>query len=389
MLRPQVHLCLVYDTVTANITPALDPAFAPAEVIFMHGPEHKDHADALAAVLQPAGIVISYWPIADILDTEHIRDRTLELIMERETADLALNASGGTRPMSIGAYEVFLEFAKPVFYVHPENDHVTWIHDRSLASFDLADRIKLGAFFRAHGAVLESHGGRQAISAPLRQLSAELVAHAERLARPLSTLNWLAHQAQDTLVSPPLQRQQLAWPELTALIDRFAREKVLETAGRRLRFADEAARFFVNGGWLEIHTYAAVYGLRKNVSTIQDVGRSLEIVRQGSGKAVKNELDVAFIADNRLYILECKTKRYESGHYEDKARTYDTPGADTLYKLDTLKSILGGIRSRVMLVSYHPLSKWDMQRAKDLDVTVCTAGALPRLDDIIKRWLGR
>lgn len=30
-MRPAVHLCLVWDTATANVTPALDPQFGPGE----------------------------------------------------------------------------------------------------------------------------------------------------------------------------------------------------------------------------------------------------------------------------------------------------------------------------------------------------------------------
>jgi len=383
-LRPAVHVCLVRDTAAANITPALDPTFKPDEVILVHSPARCDQAESLRGVLQPAGITVSTWVIDDEYTIEHIRDRILELVLTREDADLALNASGGTRPMSIGAYEIFHELERPVFFVNPHNDHVTWLHRRDEPSFDLANQIKLPAFLSAHGAHLESMGARSAVSARLRQLTTELVAQAEVLARPLATLNWLAQKAERELVSPALSDSQRRWPELNALLARLAAENVLELRGGRLHFASEDDRFFVNGGWLEVHVFGAVYGLSRAETGVQDVGRSVEVIRQGSGKPVKNELDVAFLANNRLYIVECKTKRF---HQHDDSAALDTPGADTLYKLDTLKTILGGARAEVMLVSYHPLSRWDRQRAQDLGIELCSARELPRLQETLRRWL--
>ena len=386
--QPHCHVCLVHDTAAANITPALDPDFRPAEVILLHSVEHNDRVEALSSVLKPAGIVVSSWLLDNNYDIEHIRDRVLELILAREDSALVLNASGGTRPMSIGAYEIFHEFGKPVFYVDSRNDHVTWLHSRDLPSFDLANQIKLPAFLQAHGAKVLSLGPRSGVPARLRVLTEELVSRAATLAKPLATLNWLARQAERELVSPPLSSKQLRWRELNALLERLAAENVLEVRGARLHFTSEDNRFFVNGGWLEAHVFGAIFGLARAEIGVQDVGRSVEVVRQGSGQPVKNELDVAFLANNRLYIIECKTKRFHA-HGQDNAADLDTPGADTLYKLDTLKNILGGANAEVMLASYHPLSRWDRQRAQDLGIRLCSAQELPRLREAVQNWLKR
>ncbi|MFO1351092.1 MAG: DUF1887 family CARF protein [Gammaproteobacteria bacterium] len=388
MYIPATHLCLVHDAVIANLTPALDPNFKPGEVILLHGPGAEAQVGAVEATLQTAGIAALRWPVRDGWDIDHLRERVLELLASREQSDIALNASGGTRAMSIAAYEIFYELGKPVFYVHPETDHVTWIHRRDLPAFDLADRIKLGAFFQAHGALLESQGERDGVSARLRKLTAELIELADTLARPLAALNWLARQAEGTLRSPALSEAQRHWPELNALIARFGAEDLCLLERGQLVFADEAARFFVNGGWLEAHTYGVIYGLRAELPKIQDLGRGLAIARGGDSGPVRNELDVAFLCDNRLYIIECKTKRYGAEQDVGMIQGADTPGADTLYKLEVLKDLLGGAPTRAMLVSYHELSRWDSQRARDLGVALCTGKDLPRLAERVRRWIG-
>jgi ribosomal protein L12E/L44/L45/RPP1/RPP2 len=185
MLKPTIHLCLVHNTATANVTPALDPDFRPQEVILLHSADQEYRAHCLESVLKPTGIKVSRWSIQDTREVEHIRDRVLELMIEREHEDIALNATGGTRPMSIAAYEIFKEFGKPIFYVHPETDYVSWMHQRDLPSFNVADRIKLPAFLQAHGAEVGNQGERRGVPENLRRLTQELINHAESLAKPL------------------------------------------------------------------------------------------------------------------------------------------------------------------------------------------------------------
>lgn len=384
---PHTHVCLVYNTAISNITPALDTQFKPKQVILVHGIAQQAEAEHLAAVLIPSGIQIQYWPLQDIRHIGHIREQLLSLLAEWEHVDLALNASGGTRPMLMAAYELFQEFAKPVFYVHPETDELTWLHRRDWPGFNVANQIKLPAYLQAYGATVTEQGSRQGVPAQLRALTEVLVQHVQRLAPSLAALNWLAQQAEDSLTSPPLSDRQLRWDELTALIGAFAEQGVLRIEHNRLHFPDEAARFFVNGGWLEAHTYGVLYHLRSTLKDIQDLGRSVAVSRQQHGLAVRNELDVAFLANNRLYIVECKTKRFST--HTASTQAMDTPSAEVLYKLDTLKTVLGGMRSEVMLVSYHDISRWERQRAADLGIEICDAGHLSQLSQQLERWITR
>ncbi len=387
MLQPKTHVCLVYNTSISNVTPALDPKLKPERVLLVHGTQQKAVAEDLASVLTPTGVQVTFWPLDDTRNVSYIRDQLLNLLAEYDGEDLALNASGGTRPMLMAAYELFQEFGKPVFYVHPETDELTWLHRRDLDGFNVANQIKLPAYLQAHGAPVTSQAGREGVPTKLRALLDILVKHVDQLAKPLAALNWLAQQADsEHLRSPRLSDSQLRWDALTALISAFAEQGLVSLEKGCLQFPDEAARFFVNGGWLEVHTYSLLFNLRSELGTIQDIGRSIEVSRQAGGLPVRNELDVAFLANNRLYIIECKTKRFSHG---SASQQVDTPSAEVLYKLDTLKGVLGGTRSEVMLVSYNPLSRWDLQRAQDLQVEVCVAEDLGQLKGRISRWVER
>ncbi len=379
------HLCLVSAQPTPNLTPLLDPGLAPRRVILLVSPDMSRRADWLEAVLKPRGIAVERWPIEDAWDVEHIQLRVLELL-ERESElivprAIALNATGGTKPMSIAAYEAFRAYDLPIFYVHPERDRLIWLHPADRPAVDIANRVRLDAFLAAHGARVEASVA-DPIAAPRRDLNNWLIAKVHRLARPLGTLNWLANSAEGSLVSRPLEPNQLHDPELGELIDRFAEVGLLRWDGTRLHFRDEDARFAVNGGWLEEHVFTVLADLKREDRRIQDLARAVDITRRDArDHQVKNELDVAALVENRLYLLECKTR----GWREDGP--IDGPGAEALYRLDTLADLLGGLQARAMLVSYLDLPAHTLRRAADLRIGVCAGARLPELRQRLVEWV--
>ncbi|HSO81785.1 Card1-like endonuclease domain-containing protein [Thiocapsa sp.] len=380
-MSAHTHLYLVSAQATPNLTPALDPAVAPKRVLLLVSPDMRVRAGWLESVLKPRGIRVERCEIRDAWDVEHVQQQVLALL-EREQSlaaagDIALNATGGTKPMSIAAYEVFRAADLPIFYIHPEHDRLIWMHPAGRPVVDLANRVKLDAFLQAHGARVQS-AATDAIPESRRELTDWLVAQSHRLAQPLGTLNWLAMKAKGTLRSPILDPQQRRDMALGDLIGRCSGTGLLSVVSGQLRFPSEAARFYVNGGWLEEHVYAVFWELRREERRIQDLARSLELYRQDPrGAEVHNEIDVACLAENRLYLVECKTKAWKGG---------DGPGSEALYRLDALADLLGGLQGRAMLVSYLDLPAHVRRRAEDLRIHVCAGARLPELRGEISRW---
>jgi hypothetical protein len=378
------HLYLVSAQATPNLTPALDPVLTPRRVLLLVSPDMARRAGWLESVLKPRGIRVERWEIQDAWDIEHVQQRVLELL-EREQAlvaagDIALNATGGTKPMSIAAYEVFRAGDLPIFYIHPEHDRLIWMHPSGRPAVDLANRVKLDAFLLAHGARVQS-AVTDAIPEERRALTDWLVAHSRRFGQALRTLNWLAMKATGALRSPVLDEQQRRDMALGDLIGRCAGAGLLSVVGGQLRFPDEAARFYVNGGWLEEHVYAVFRELRREERRIQDLARSVDLYREDPrGAEVHNEIDVACLAENRLYLVECKTRSWGRGDAPG-------PGADALYRLDALADLLGGLQGRAMLVSYLDLPAHVRRRAEDLRIQVCAGVRLRELRGEVSRWL--
>lgn len=377
-MHPTIHLCLVSAQPTPNLTPALDPGFKPRQAILLVSPDMAGQAGWLEAVLKPAGVQVSRYPIDDAWDLPGIRDRVLEILAEHEGEEIALNATGGTKLMSLAAYEAFRAAEKPVFYVHPNRDRLFWIYapEPLPPPRDLADQVKLPQFLQAHGAKVV---GRREFGVPdsLRALTDALIADADKYARPMTSLNWYAQQAEKSLrTEKPVTNGS---PEFMELADLFERAGLLRWQAGRLVFPDENARFLVNGGWLEHYVLKTCQPL-KSARKLQDIACNLEVERQQKSGAVRNELDVALLANNRLYVIECKTRRFDR-------EPVNGAGAETLYKLDALTDILGGLKAAAMLVSYQPLPETVQQRAGDMKIEFCFGAKLANLEAHLRKWI--
>ncbi len=166
-----IHLCLISAQATPNLTPLMDPSTRPAEVIFLVSKEMETRADWLEQIIRPRGIKLHRWAIDNPYDIEGIR-ATLEYRMNELSAfdTLVLNATGGTKPMSIAAFDVFRGLGLPIFYVHPEKDRLIWLHPKDKTPRNLADRLKLEDFLQAYGTRVKGAIDRQGLKADLQGL---------------------------------------------------------------------------------------------------------------------------------------------------------------------------------------------------------------------------
>ncbi len=374
-----IHLILVSDQAVPNITPILDERFKPAEVIMLVSKDKQKQAGYVEKIYHSRGIKVKRWELDNPWDIEHIQEQLWQLMDEYKDKAIALNATGGTKPMSIAAYEIFRAHDKPIFYIHPEKDRLIWLHPGNEPSTDLADKIRLKEFLLVHGA--DEISLETGVTAEIRELTQELIYNIKQYSKAITSLNYLTGITSDKqLVSPEIGKDKTGDHQFWRLIELFQQAELLRLEDNRLYFPDEPARFMVNGGWLEMYAYACCLNLKKQAG-IQDVARSIEIRRQQEKGKVINEIDTAFLHNNRLYMLECKTKVYRGNH----ARHDE--GAEVLYKLDSLRDVLGGAQARAMLVSVKKMQKHHLDRARELNIELCYHEGLKDLEEKIAQWL--
>lgn len=370
------HLILVSAQPIPNITPILDDTLRPQKVVMLVSPDMVERSRALENIFKPRGIRCERCLIDNAWDAQHISDKILDLLAPYTDGGIALNATGGTKLMSIAAYEAFRSCGLPIYYIHPEKDRLLWLSPRQ-PDQQLADRIRMKDYLMAYGADKVEMPEPFGVTEPLRRLTQQLIADIDRYASELGALNYLAYAADNPRLSVEIEHGPLGRPQLWQLIELFEQAGLCRIDGHTLTFADERSRFSANGGWLETHTYAECLKLKKKLG-IQDIACNITISRQPAGKTiVKNEIDIGLINSNRLHIIECKTK-----NYRDFAQ-----GADVLYKLDSLRDLMGGLQGRAMLVSFKELDKASRARSRELNIKLCCQSELKNLQHHLQKWL--
>jgi len=374
--RYPVHLCLASSQPIPNLVPSLDPELRPQKVVLVVPSEMQTPAFHLETVFKDQGIPCERLEIVDAYDANQAK-HVIEACLDRsDCSQVALNVTGGTKIMALAAHAVFLRRGLPVFFVHPEKDEMVWLHPQK-PPIEIRDCLTLENFLRAHGFYIRTLQ-REPMSRDLLQFTNELMADIDRFEKPLSLLNYLAGSAEKNprLQSKPLRPQDRNNPEFLDFLEIFKKNALLRVTGNRIEFPDEKTRFFVNGGWFEQYIFHTVLKLKERIK-IRDCASSIEI---HSESGTPNEVDVAFLWNNRLHLIECKTRRF--------ANHRSNAGSQTLYKMDTLRD-LGGPLTRCLLASYQELPAWDRQRARDLNIKTLVGPELRNLEYELLQWITR
>lgn len=374
----RTHVCLVSRQAAPNLLPLLDDELKPDQVILLVTEQMGEQAKYLQEAIRSMDIRVRLEPFSAVGDFDELQTQLIELLNGFQAEEIALNATGGTKWMAIAAQEVFRMNGSPVFYVDIDTGSVLFL-DSQRSSLILCNRIKMEQYLRAYGYTIINNGNNstqiKGLKQAQRELCQHLVAKVAEWGNALGQLNKLASEAEsrNSLHVPmdfPLN------PNLEKLLKECACANVLNYHNANINFINEEARFFANGGWLEEYINSKLNKLKSD-NVLQDSSR-LNLKIQSPGKA-ENEIDIAFMANNRLHLVECKTRRFTGS----KA---GSAGTDSLYKLDSIRD-LGGLGTKSMLVSYRPLGSADAQRAKDLKIAVVQGEDIHNMDRALRNWI--
>lgn len=385
----RTHICLLSDQPVPNVCPLVDRQMRADHVVFVTSPQRRHTLDNLKQVLSRYHIGIGELPIERPYgDIGAMREAIETEIARRRQAgqEVLVNATGGTKPMSIAAHMAASNAKVPAFYVN--DDRIEWLYlplGDQRASRELEERLNLPDFLSTFG--FESKRHDRARPEGCEDLLQELLRHGKptAYAQGIRALNFHAARDMSTLVAK-LDPEAINQSHLQAVLDLFKRHGLLEASRDAIRFKDKGVRAFCAGSWLEGHVLDTINDLRGELGRkLNDLCGNLEVSHHGARKlAVKNELDVAILHDNTLHIVECKTRVMGPGGGQ---AAVEDAATDALYKLATLKRELGGIRAKAMLVSYQPVESWHRARAALLDIDLVAGDELRDLRPHLKKWL--
>jgi len=368
------HLCLVSAQATPNLIPAMDTATAPRRVVLAVSTDMKQRGEWLSLVMRRHRIQVEVLSVPNAYDFDGCWELFSNWLVA-QPVEVALNVTGGTKVMAMAAQDVFREAGKPIFYVNVADDSLLRL-DRGAQPAVLPTKIKLREYLESHGYTVEGEVLRLEITGEQRDFVNRLAYESGRLGSSLGRLNGLAQQAKGSLVSQLDAKEGRALDELLGM---FSAAGWLSLAANKLAFPNEAARQFVNGGWLEFLVYQSLANLASKFE-FADYAIGLKVIAP-DGKT-RNELDGAFLYRNTLHIIECKTANLAaSGKVEESS------GTEALYKLDGLRD-MGGLRTKALLVDYRgSLKDADKRRAAQMKLKVISGAQLRDLTGALKGWL--
>ena len=246
-----------------------------------------------------------------------------------------VNLTGGTKPMSIGAYEFSKNKGLKTLYIAEGNQRQAVDLLSGPCTFLQYD-VTTAEFLAGYGFdILNAGSLAQTEERALKwtELAAHLALHNEDddLRGLLSRLQYFK-EAQIKLDKNEWEKNGLLLSEEDnvflkndALRDRIASQFCLTTIGTKfLGKLEKPATEFLTGKWLEVFVWSLL---------LPFVGKGIWDLHLGvlagkSGPGENNDLDVSFMRNQSLCIAECKTGGQE----------HDPEANDVLYKIEAIKS---------------------------------------------------
>ncbi|OIN24869.1 DUF1887 family protein [Vibrio barjaei] len=374
-----VHVGIIDQDPIRLVTPLLDDRTVSRHIIFIGDESQFEMYERLSSVLAERYITAEFYEIPNIVNTSVIKQSILGLAkqLKEKNVEVKLNASCGLRHRLLSVYEVFRTFHWPIFVVEPNSDKMCWLYPEGATDAQVQDHITIGDYLTIFGARGEftDYDLPPLLDRKLYELGEKWASNALELGPGLATLNYLATTCRkEQKLDVELSEKQQGYRELNMLLSDLVESEIATYDNGILTFISEDARRFSNGEWLENLVHSTVKQIQDDLPTIQDRSLNVQVYRQLGEREVRNELDVASVVNNKLHIIECKTK----GMRDD--------GDDTLYKLESLRDLLGGLQARAMLVSFRPLRHNDITRAEDLGLALIGPDELKDLKLHLTKW---
>lgn len=373
------HVGIIDQDPVRLITPLLDHGIPADKMIFLGTESQREQYDRLASILTPRDIGAEFFVIPDSINISCIRSKVMALAehLKQQEGNVWFNASCGLRHRLLSAYEIFRTYHWPIYVIEPFSDEMCWLYPADRKQQQVEDRIQLTDYLTIFGARCEFPESEvpESLNDQLWELGQRWASSALELGPGLATLNYLATTCRkEQKLDVELSDKQQGYKELAMLINDLEETGLATYNNGVLTFKHEEARRFANGEWLENLVHSTVRAIQNDLPTIQDHSLGVQVYRKIGDREVRNELDVATVVNNKLHIIECKTK----GMRDD--------GDDTLYKLESLRDLLGGLQARAMLVSFRPLRHHDLMRAQDLGLAIIGPDQLGELQSYLHDW---
>ena len=263
--------------------------------------------------------------------------------------ELIVNLTGGTKPMCIGAYEFSKEKHLRTLYV-PEGNQTEAKDLLGDSSVDLKHRLSTAEFLEGYGFGVLNPGDLERSkerAEDLFELASLLAANSEDQGQRgmLGRIQNLMEEKKEDDRKGWNRDGLILTEESNVYLDNEPlRSKIASKLGLKTKDSmllgnlDKHRVEFLAGKWLEVFVWGMLnHFIDKDL--IWDLNQGVRVGKAFPGE--DNDLDVTFMMNQSLCIVECKTGGQE----------HDPAGKDVLYKIEAIKSGLRAIRVKTYLAT--------------------------------------
>ncbi|MDO5650909.1 MAG: DUF1887 family CARF protein [Moraxella sp.] len=349
-------ICLVSAQSAANMNSIND--INPDKVVLMTTSSMTENANNLMTELKNIGKSSELFHITQENSMQSLSAQYNNWLNDNigKCDEIVVNITGGTKLMSITAYNVFSDFGVRCFYQNLEPNQLMWLDDESVID-NIGYNTSLKRYLKIYRFDIKNSQSLADIPKAHKEyakLLFEELCYPNNYEYTLSLIGKInAHTAKKKM---ELNNYTLGSDDINVLSELMNETGLFTLDDNKIKCVDEQARTLMNGGWLEIIVADKMRG-----KDYRDISQSVEIAKSTQRKGVhtNQELDVMAMRGNQLVMVECKTKKWENA----------TDASGAIYKLSSLRDI-GGLNTYPIFVSLRDLPASAKTRAAEMGVKV-------------------
>lgn len=313
---------------------------------------------------------------ADKYTYEHIC-RVINNAIDKE-AEYYVNLAGGTRYMALSVQHVFSNYKSTFFYTQTnENLIVKTIFDNSIFDNDdeiypIKYKIGLGEYFEVYGLAHDLDTPKPLVSdEPQSQHMFELFSKRRLNNADYKVLDVLREKYRSwkyldiNEVETTINDTMVPIPNLSKFL------KYIQFTPAEPGVLQHGELDYLTGGWFEEYVY---YLVKRELEPDEiAIGAHIDGITEIKHN---NELDVCFVKNNRLFVIECKS-----------GISTDSMFNEIVYKVSALKEVLLGIACHSYIFSLKKDPTGDLKKiARYMDIAFWDYDVLTKEDKLKKEF---
>lgn len=314
-------VCLVSDQTIPNVLIAANQNPDLLLLISTEKMEQRGKSAAILETLKLRGLDFSGRHHLLEVNEDSITDlqsRVTEWLNQTgEEYAFTVNLTGGTKLMSIAAFDLFADFGSEMVYMPIQKNEylMPFPKRRPKAPVALPERLTVKEYLTAYGFEIENWQAvlRRIETCGSRQdMTCFLYDNYVRLEPLLKHLSPELRAIRKGKIRKPIPFETV-YQVRNGIEEQFLKRFgfSISTNGSLMKMVDEDEREYLRGGWLEERLFLAVRNALTALPGDSDV--LLGVVAKTAG--VRNEFDVLFSHQNVLHLIECKSLEIPHGDF--------------------------------------------------------------------------